>query len=129
MKKSELKKALKPIVKECVREMLVEEGFLSGIVSEVVKGLSAAPLVESQQRPMPSEPQLQRSNENREKLLQAIGRDAYNGADLFEGTEAFNSYESRTPKQGEVDLGDPRDAGVDISSLMGQSSQIWKAMK
>ena len=99
MKKSELKKALKPIVKECVREMLVEEGFLSGIVSEVVKGLSTAPLVESRQAPSTPEPQLQRSNESREKLIQAIGRDAYNGADLFEGTEAFNSYESRSLNQ------------------------------
>ena len=49
--------------------------------------------------------------------------------DLFEGTTPMNSYEAAEPKAGSVDLGNPADAGVDISSLMGGASQIWKAMK
>ena len=53
MKKSDLRRLLKPLVKECVRETLLDEGLLSTIVSEVVRGVSPV-LVEaqtSQQRP------------------------------------------------------------------------------
>ena len=56
MKKSELKRTLKPVIKECIHEMLIEEGLLSGIVAEVVKGLGTAPLVETRQEAPPSRP-------------------------------------------------------------------------
>ena len=39
MKKAELKKVIKPLVKECIHEVLLEEGLLSNVVSEVAKGL------------------------------------------------------------------------------------------
>ena len=52
--------------------------------------------------------------EHRKKLLDAIGGDAYNGVDLFEGTEPMHAQE---PQQGHADLGNPSDAGVDISSI------------
>ena len=61
--------------------------------------------------------------------MDAINKDAYNGVNLFEGTDALSSYESATPKAGSVDLGSPADSGVDISSLMGGASKIWQAMK
>ena len=35
MKKSELKQIIKPLVKECIYETLVEGGLLSGIITEV----------------------------------------------------------------------------------------------
>ena len=133
MKKSELKKTLKPVIKECIHEMLVEEGLLSGIVAEVVKGLGAQPLVENTPPSHAAKKEPQRAaahlKEQREKLMQAVSQGAYNGVDLFEGTEPLSAYEASPPKQGAPDLGDPRDAGVDISSIMGHSSQIWKAMK
>ena len=131
MKKSELKKVLKPVIKECIQEMLMEEGLLSGVVSEVVKGLSSQPLVESSppSRKLPATPSGVDLKEHREKLMNAISRDAYNGVDIFEGTEPLTNYEAAAPKKGGPDLGDPRDPGVDISSIMGVSSQIWKAMK
>ncbi len=40
MKKNELKKILKPLIKECVKEVIFEEGALSTIISEVMKGTS-----------------------------------------------------------------------------------------
>ena len=45
MKKSDLKKVIKPLVKECIHEVLLEEGLLSNIVSEVAIGMSTTPLV------------------------------------------------------------------------------------
>tara|TARA_B100000131_G_C18125111_1_gene614394 strand:- start:4468 stop:4893 length:426 start_codon:yes stop_codon:yes gene_type:complete len=141
MKKNDLKKIIKPLVKECIHEVLLEEGLLSGIVSEVAQGMQGAVLTESvrNQRTMkePAPSQMRRKTQNankkiqehREKLMSSINSDAYNGVNLFEGTEAMSSYEAAEPKPGSVDLGSPSDAGVDISSLMGGASQIWQAMK
>ena len=39
MKASEFKKILKPLVKQTIKEVLFEEWVLSGIVSEVARGL------------------------------------------------------------------------------------------
>ena len=68
-------------------------------------------------------------SEHRKKLMQSINSDAYNGIDLFEGTEPMNNYETQEPKAGAPNLGNPKDAGVDISSLLGDASKIWQAMK
>ncbi len=70
-----------------------------------------------------------RISEQRKKMMDAIGNDAYNGVNLFEGTEPMSTYEASTPQQGAADLGHPADSGVDISSLMGGASEVWKAMK
>ena len=41
MKRSELKNIIKPLVKECITdESLLEEGLLSNVISEVMKGMS-----------------------------------------------------------------------------------------
>jgi hypothetical protein len=139
MKKSDLKQLIKPLVKECIHEVLLEEGLLSNVVSEVAKGLQATPLVESQQSSnqgsAPSvgiqateQGAVSRSQlkEYRKKMMEAVGKDAYNGVDLFENTAPLSN---RTPGQGSADLGEPGDAGVDISSLVGNSSKIWQALK
>jgi hypothetical protein len=138
MKKSDLKQLIKPLVKECIHEVLIEEGLLSSVVTEVVQGLQKSVIIEAKQpmQPVPLKEQQsteQKTAESRTKLEQhrrkmahAIGKDAYNGVNLFEGVEPMRT--SR-PKQGSTDLGDPTDAGIDISSLIGASAQIWKEMK
>lgn len=130
MKKSELKKVIKPLVKECIQEVLIEEGLLSNVVSEVVKGITDTTLVE-QRKPVPQqivrEPKNTNLKEQRRKLMGAINKDAYNGIDLFEGTTPAPAQ--REQSAGAVDLGDPNDAGVDISSIMGASSKIWERLK
>ena len=138
MNKKDLKKVMKPLIKECINEMLIEEGLLSNVVSEVVAGLNSQVIVEHN-TPQLKTNMAEKTKQSREKvlahkkkMLDAIGKDAFNGVDLFEGTAPMSSYESgasATPKAGSVDLGNPNDAGVDISSLMGGASQIWKAMK
>ena len=47
MKKADLKKLIKPLVKECIHEVLIEEGVLSNVVSEVAKGMQTNVVVES----------------------------------------------------------------------------------
>ena len=47
MKKADLKQLIKPLVKECIQEVLLEEGLLSNIVAEVAKGMQGNLVVES----------------------------------------------------------------------------------
>lgn len=137
MNKTDLKKLIKPLVKECIHEALIEEGILSGIVSEVAKGMQGNLIVEAKKQGKPlfnEATQMKQSKEevhlklqeHRKKLLEAVSVDAYNGVDLFEGTEPIRESQAR---QGSADLGNPGDAGVDISSLIGGASEIWRAMK
>ena len=143
MKKNELKKLIKPVVKECIHEVLLESGLLTNIVSEVAQGINQNVIVETEQKQsdtlfnenMQIKKQVQKTNEqlkqHRKKLMDSIGSEAYNGINLFEGTEPLSNREATSsgPKPGTVDLGDPNDSGVDISSLIGGASQVWKAIK
>ena len=133
MNKQELKKILKPLIKECIKEVIFEDGTLSSIISEVVKGVGE-PIVETKQRfPKKQQPQYEtdeqakaRLNKQRKKMMDTIGKDAYNGVNLFEGTTpAPAPQESGRSALSDVD---PNDPGVDISSFMGKSSLIWNKM-
>ena len=141
MKKADLKKLIKPLVKECIHEVLIEEGVLSNVVSEVAKGMQNNVVVENtkqvkkqENRLFNEDLQMKRSQEegrlklqeHRKKLLEAVSTDAYNGVDLFEGTTPMAAQQE--PGKGAVDLGDTRDAGVDISSLLGGASHVWDQM-
>jgi len=127
VKKSDLKKLIKPLVKECIHEVLLEEGLLSNVVSEVAKGLNTAPVITEQveQAPAPK-PRKRDYSADRTKLMDAIGNDAYNGVNLFEGTTPAPAQQEQAA--GSVDMGDPNDAGVDIGSILGHSSKIWESM-
>ena len=145
MKKQDLKKLIKPLVKECIHEVLIEEGHLSDIVSEVAKGMNRQPLLESRS-PKPSrrqEKEVEREKtqyterrrrkltEQRQQLADAIGRDAYNGVNLFEGTEPLRrgGKAGGDPEMPDVLGDDHRDSGVDISSLLGGATKVGKAIK
>jgi len=141
MKKQELKKLLKPLIKECIKEVILEEGVLSNVVSEVVQGLGAPRIVEAKAAPVQqrsSIEDMQRAaeqkraqlNEQKNKLLSAIDKNAYGGIDLFEGTEplsAGGSASSGPQAQGPLSDMDPSDPGVDISGIMGIAGGRWAA--
>ena len=141
MKKNELKKLIKPLVKECIHEVLLEEGLLSSVVSEVAKGMQGNLVLEAQQKQSADLPDddlrmkrksIETNNklrEHREKLMNSIGSGAYNGVNLFENTEPISKHEPVESGAGSVDLGSAADSGVDISSIIGDASKIWKAMK
>ena len=139
MKKSDLKRMLKPLIKECVQEMILEEGLLTNIVSEVAAGMQGQVITETRQAAPPrrqedlqikqkSQQARKKLQEHRKKLMDAIGKDSYNGVDIFENVEPTKP-QAATPRAGAVDLGDPSDSGVDISSILGNASDIWKALK
>ena len=143
MNKAQLKKLIKPVVKECIQEVLIEEGLLTEVVSQVTAGLSKQPIVENKPKKrndklFNEDLQMQRKSreankklqEHRKKLLDSIGGDAYNGVDLFEGTMPLNNTGTAGESHKPSVLGDdPNDAGVDISSIMGNAGKIWQAIK
>ena len=136
MNKNELKKVLKPLIKECIKEVMFEDGTLSSIIAEVMKGtqqVPAQPIVEQRQY-QASEPRLETAQEakqrlatKRKALMDSIGQGAYNGVNLFEGTTPAPA-QSPSQGQGALDGIAPNDPGVDISKLMSKTSAIWAKM-
>ena len=136
MNKNELKKILKPMIKECIKEVMFEDGTLSSIIAEVMRGTQQAttqPIVEQQQY-QPPRPRLETDEEakarltaKRKTLMDSIGQGAYNGVNLFEGT---TPAPAQTGTQGQSALSGiaPNDPGVDISKLMNKTSAIWQKM-
>jgi hypothetical protein len=135
LKREQLKKALKPVIVECVKEALYEEGVLSSVISEVMKGLGAGLISETKSRPVPMpEPKPAKElapetnyKNTRKKLLEAVSSNAYGGVDLFEGVTPAPA--SSTPTTGDP-LGDadPADPGIDISGIMSVGGKKWKAL-
>ena len=120
MKKTELKE----IIKECVREVIFEDGMMSNLVKEVVTGLNFAVLNEN--KPQVTEnlqkntQTAQEAAEIRAKVVGALGLEkkplqADNMllknkelAHLFEGTAPLSEDGTR-----------PGDTGINISSIPG----------
>ena len=133
-----LKKVLKPLVMECIKEAIFEQGVLSTLVAEIVSGMGK-PIVE-QKTPEPQfeamqkerqEKVSQRLQESRKKMLDAIGSDAYGGVNVFEGTEPLSSggAPGAAPSSSPLANIDPKDKGVDIDGLMGAFGKKWNALK
>jgi hypothetical protein len=127
MKKAELRQILKPLIKECIKEVIFEEGVLSGIISEVVKGTTNKQIVEAKQTKTKNKTHAvnevkQKIKETKNKLLHAIGADAYGGVNIFEGTQPMRESSVGNPMSGL----DSKDAGVDISQIPGMKN--WKLL-
>jgi|TARA_R100001509_G_C4778407_1_gene185507 hypothetical protein len=140
MTKSELKKLIKPLVRQCLNEVLLEEGTLSTMISEVVIGLNSQSQIVSEAKVTNSkssennESELRmkaKLKETKERMLDAIGKDSYSGVDLFEGTTPLKSggspNASPTPTSPLSGV-DPSDPGVDITKMMPGMDKIWKKL-
>ena len=151
MKKSQLKRVIKPIVEECLNEVLPEKGLLSSIISEVVKGvqpinnpswkspysrtaeeqemLNQASATNNklmqQQRQELEEQKYQMMKEQKRKLLDAAGFKT----DVFAGTQPIE--EATDPSNGQAGALSgvaPSDAGVDINGIMAIANRDWSKM-
>ena len=139
MKRTELKKIIKPLVKECVQETILNDGLLSNIVSEVMQGMGNQFLVENKEEVIPTisnensvqlEHLQERQDKAKKRLLDEIGRDAYNGVNLFEGTTPIrdSGEPSATTQANPMSGQAPDDPGVDISSIVALGGKNWKAL-
>jgi hypothetical protein len=120
MKKAELKN----IIKECVREVIFEEGMLAGVVSEVVQGLGK-PMIQETARPASPSPKSKQIAETKRKVLDAMGTNSYEdlkgrfkNPELFEGTQPIQEGNGKGALSGIA----PNDPGVDISNIPGFGS-------
>lgn len=140
MKKSELKKILKPLVNECIKESLLEGGVLTEIIGQVAKGIAPRADVETR-APAPvqdpvtermkanafSKEQSSKLREHKTKLMAAIGGSAYNGVNLFEGTTPAPAQGSPQQQSDPLSGQAPSDPGVDIGNLFGSVGRNWNA--
>ena len=130
-----LKKVLKPLVMECIKEAIFEEGVLSTLVAEIVSGMGQPIVEQKKEQPITvkrdTEAVSRRLQESKNKMLEAIGKDAYGGVNVFEGTEPLStsgnpgSSPSHSPMRGI----DANDKGVSIDGLMGAFGDKWNALK
>lgn len=135
MDKSSLKKVMKPLIKECLTEILYEQG-LNRIIEESIKS-KEKPIVkedttyearEVQFMKQNSAPKTNKLQEAKKALLDKIGK---NGFDPFAGSIPLddgsgNISESVNPEMS-MHPG-LAGGGVDISGLLGQNKQIWKGL-
>lgn len=129
-KKDQLKNLFKPIIKECVKELILEEGILSSLISEVQKTSfkqeNKQQITESDFK-QESIARKNKIDESKRKLYSALGSDNYSS--IFENVEPLTSYEvGESP----ASMGDPlsgqapTDPGVDIASIPGM--KMWKTL-
>ena len=133
MKSSASRKDLKSLVKECVREVMFEEGMISDLVSEIAAGFAKANLLETKQPTRPNltervverrqEPKVEKKayTKSKRNLTEALKKN-FGGIDLFEGTSPVPATESngQSPLTGIA----PNDSGIDISAIPGMNN--WK---
>jgi hypothetical protein len=133
MKTSELKTMLKPLIKECIKECIFEEGVLSGIITEVAKGMSnqrivAEGLTIESKSNTPDSKELERKAEaletqRQERIKKLNETMSFGGVDVFEGTkEILPEGNQHSPLAGTS----PSDPGVDISGIMKIANGKWK---
>jgi len=125
MKKSDLKKVLEPIIKECITEMLLEEGLLRSVVQQITEGIQP-----QQQQVVVKEssdkPSYEEVKKKTNKVIEAMKGKRIGGTNVFEGTTPAPAQMS-AHSQAANPLGgkDPRDPGVDISALYNPN---WKRL-
>ena len=118
------------MIKECIKEVIFEEGTLSGIITEVAQGLSniqghtPQPIVEKK---------VMKSNQSKQAILEArksleeTKRSLQNSTGLkgiFEGTTPMHQSAQKSQGGALRDI-DPDDPGVDISGIMKIAGGGW----
>lgn len=127
MKTAEFKKIIKPLIKQTVKEVLLEEGVLSGIVSEVAKGLSNQRLftegitVESKQEDLQAK--AEKMEQERQEKIKRLNESAKTSG-AFKNTRPIPDSGGHGPLSG-VSSGDK---GVDITAIQQIANGKWKAL-
>ena len=124
-----LRKVLKPLIKECIKEIIFEEGVLSSIIREA-QGSPAKEVIKEEK---PFSKFVEESKENkqlaetRKKMRAAIAGKIGADFDPFEGTKPLTeSQASGAPSSSPMAGVDPGDKGVDISNIPGMGN--WGAI-
>lgn len=141
MTSSELKKVLKPLIRQTIKEVLLEEGVLSKVVAEVAVGMQQSEVISESRKVRPSEEsrkerliasakarqeaeeRLEKERQERiKKLNESTGLSG-----IFEGVKPIKESQQGTSKALEGMA--PDDPGVDISGILSLAGGKWKALK
>ena len=118
MKNNKLKTVLKPLIKECIKEIIFEEGMLSSIIREA-QGASTKEIIKEEKKGL-----VETRNKMRKAIAGKIGADF----DPFEGTKPLSeSQASGNPSQSPMSGIDPSNEGIDLSNIPGMGN--WAAIK
>jgi len=121
MKTSEFKKILKPLIRQTVKEVILEEGLLSGIVSEVAKGLQGNMIVETKTSNSFSQKETDHELERQRRIKKLNESNKF--GDIFEGTKEIQEQSS-----GPLSGLSPNEKGVDISAIEKIANGKWKRL-
>jgi len=123
MKTSEFKKILKPLIRQTVKEVILEEGLLSGIVAEVAKGLQGSLITENKNEIYSSSPEKEEEYEReRQRRIKKLNESNKFG-DIFKGTKEIQE-QSNGPLSGVSS----QDRGVDITAIHTIANGKWKRL-
>lgn len=129
MKSSEFKKILKPLIKQTIKEVMFEEGILSGIVTEVINGLGAKQVVSEARvrsdntRENSTIREQQEYERGRQERIRRLNESSKLGT-VFEGTKEISEGPSYAP----LSNVSPSDSGIDITAIEKLASGKWKQL-
>jgi len=151
MKKKELRSILKPLIKECIKEMLLEEGLLGNVIQEVISNMPSAPMLAETVKPRTvkqAKPidygdfvddelknELQKSrNQLEEQMSASMGINVFEGlAPIDKAGDPDSAVLSEANPLGVLSeanpLGDPNDPGVNISGILKLAGGKWGKFK
>ena len=125
MKANEFKKLIKPIIKQTIKEVLLEEGVLSNIVSEVAIGLQNQRIVTEgvtvTKNTEDLEAKAERLERQRQEKIKKLNESS-KLAGVFTGTKPIVESSGQGPLAGTS----PTDAGVDITAIQQIANGKWK---
>jgi hypothetical protein len=140
MNSNDLKKTLRPLVKQLVKEAMQEE--LTTVISEIIKQTSSVQMVEQRQIQPQMNKKLQEDRaaekhkqiEERRKKLEEFSKNSFGGMNLFEGTTPAPAPRDVSGAKGAESVAsplagvDPSDSGVDITGLLKMTGG-WRQIK
>ncbi len=141
MKLEELKRTLKPLIKECIKELLLEEsGVLAHVIREAISSAAEGRTVlreerepiygpvtvrEKREKPAPAVPaNKEKLNEIRRRMLDAVGKDGYGGVNVFENVTPMTSAPAAGSASSPLAGIAPDDEGVPIDKIFS-NAQNW----
>jgi hypothetical protein len=138
MDKNSLKKVIKPLIKECLTEILYEQGLNKLIEEsiktkrrEVVKENLKEESYEAKEVQFMKQTATNRPNKLQEAKKQLLQKISMSGFDPFAGSTPIEGNEEQIAESINPDvsvLPGIQGSGIDISGLLGQNKQAWKGL-
>ena len=141
MKVSEFKKVIKPLIKECIKEVMIEDDMFTNIMVGVISEMKVLqPQSKPQSRPRDNslmleqkQDRLEADRQRRIKLMNERANLMVGGVNVFEGVEPLTESQARGDSgmaaPGSLTGIDPSDAGVNISGLVNLAGGRWNRLQ